>query len=202
MLNGFIIKGLCGVMLLACAAPARSAQKFPDYPVQQPSDYSVSARQDDVSVGLVPVESIQDQLTYFHTALSPKGFLPVLVVVHNRSKSDSLLLDKGGISFGLGNSDEAAPKENTAGQKAAFASTSFIPFVGPFIAMGMAKDASEVKQNLVLRELQSGTLSPGETVHGFLYVPIPKKVPRPKIHIQFPVAWAGSDRTSVLHLDF
>jgi len=189
-------------LLLTYAVPAHSAQKFPDYPVRQPSDYSTSVRQDEVSIGLVPIDSVQDQLTYFHTALSPKGFLPVLVVINNRSKSDSLLLDKGGISYGLGDYDEAAPKENTAGQKAAFASTSFIPFVGPFIAMGMAKDASEVKQNLVLRELQSRTLSPGETVHGFLYIPIPKKGPRPKIHIQFPVAWAGSDRTSVLHLDF
>ncbi len=202
MINRPLIPGLCGLMLLACAAPVRSAQKFPDYPLRPPSDYIVSALQDGMSVGIEPVISVQDQLKYFHAAISPKGFLPVLVVIHNRSKLDSLLLDKGGISYGLGNSDEPAPKENTAGQKTAIATTALIPFIGPFVAMGMAEDASEVKQNLVLRELQSGTLSPGETMHGFLYIPIPKKGPRPKIHIQFPVAWAGSDRTSVLHLEF
>lgn len=189
-------------MLLACAAPAHSAQNFPNYPVRQPSDYSISARQGEVSIGLEPVESDQDQLTYFHTSLSHNGFLPVLVVVHNRSKSDSLLLDKGGISYGVGDSAKAAPKENTAGQKAAIASAGFVPFIGPFISAGMAEDASDVKQNLVLRELQSTTLSPGDTVHGFLYIPVPKKGPRPKIQIQFPVAWAGSNGTSVLRLDF
>lgn len=66
----------------------------------------------------------------------------------------------------------------------------------------MAKDASEVKQNLMLQELHSRTLSPGDTVHGFLYIPIPKKGPRQKMHIQIPIAWAGSDTTSVLQLEF
>lgn len=202
MLTKSIIPGLLGLMLLACSVPARSAQKFPDYPVRQPSDYSISAQQDQVSIGLEPVESVQDQLKYFHTALSPKGFLPVLVVIHNRSKLASLLLDKGAISYGLGDSEEASPKENTAGQKVAIVSTALIPFIGPFISLGIAKDTSEVKQNLFRRELQSRTLSPGDKVYGFLYIPIPKKELRRKIHIQFPVTWAGSDRTSVLHLDF
>lgn len=202
MINGFSISGLCGFVLFASVATTNSDQKFPDYPVRQPSTYSISAQQDEVSIGLDSVESVQDQLTYFHTTLSPNGFLPVLVVVHNRSKSDSLLLDKGGISYGLGDPDKAAPKENSVGQKVAISTTSAIPFIGPFIAMGLAKDASEVKQNLVLRELQSRTIAPGDTVHGFLYIPIPKKGLRPKIHIQFPVAWAGSDRTSMLHLEF
>ncbi len=202
MFNRSIIPRLCWLMILTCVAPAHSAQKFPDYPVRQPSDYSISARQEEVSIGLQSVESVEDQQTYFHTALSPNGFLPVLVVVHNQSKSDSLLLDKAGISYGLGDPGKAAPKENSVGQKVAISSTAAIPFIGPFIAMGLAKDASEVKQNLVLRQLQSGTLSPGDTVHGFLYIPIPKKGPRPMIHIQFPVSWAGSDKTSVLHFDF
>ena len=202
MLTRYVTRGLCWLVVLACAAPAHSAQKFPDYPVRQPSDYSISARQEEVSIGLQSVESVEDQQTYFHTSLSPNGFLPVLVVVHNRSKSDSLLLDEAGISYGSGDPGKAAPKENSVGQKVAITSTSVIPYIGPFIAMGLAKDASEVKQNLVLRQLRSGTLSPGDTVHGFLYIPIPKKGPRPMIHIQFTVAWAGSDRTSVLHFDF
>jgi hypothetical protein len=54
----------------------------------------------------------------------------------------------------------------------------------------------------MLQELQSATLSPGSTVHGFLYIPVPKKGQRPKIHLQFPLAWAGSDKTSVVRIDF
>lgn len=198
-----MMKSLRGLTLLAwVVVAAHGAQKFADYPVRPPSDCSASARQDDVSIGLEPVASVEDQMTYFHTVLSPHGFLPVMVVVHNRSKSESLLLDKGGISYGVGDPGKAAPKENSVGQKVAITTTGAIPFIGPFIAMGLAEDASQVKQNMVVRELQSGTISAGETVHGFLYLPIPKKGTRPKIHIQFPIAWAGSDRTSVLKIDF
>jgi hypothetical protein len=189
-------------MLLGCVVAAYGAQKFADYPVRAPRDCSASVRGDDVSIGLEPVASVEDQMTYFHTALAPNGFLPVMVVVHNRSKSDSLLLDKGGISYGVGGPGKAAPKEDSVGQKVAITTTSAIPFIGPFIAMGLGKDASEVKQNMVVRELQSQTIAAGDTVHGFLYLPIPKKGARPKIHIQFPIAWAGSDKTSVLTLDF
>ncbi len=196
------IPSLCGIILLASAAPVRSAQEFPDYPVRQPHNYSISARQDEVSIGLEPVESVQDQQEYFHSALSPKGFLPVLVVIHNRSKHASLLLDKGEISYGLGDSEVTSPKDNTAGQKAAIVSTALIPFIGPFISLGMAKGNSEVKQNILRRELQSITLSPGDTASGFLYIPIPKKELRRKIHIQFPIIWVGADRTTVVHLDF
>ena len=202
MLTRYVKRGLCWLVFLACVAPAHSAEKFPDYPVQQPSDYHISARQEEVSIGLQPVESVQDQQTYFHTSLSPSGFLPVMVVVHNQSKSDSLLLDTEGISYGTGDPGKTAPKDNSVGQKVAISSAYVIPYIGPFIAMGLAKDASEVKQNMVHRQLRSGTLSPGDTVHGFLYIPIPKKGPRPMIHVQFTVAWAGSDRTSVLHFDF
>ena len=79
---------------------------------------------------------------------------------------------------------------------------SAIPVFGPFVAMGMAKNASEVKQNLMLQELQSGTLSAGSTMHGFIYVPIPTKGTRPQIHLQYPIAWAGQDNTSIMRIDF
>lgn len=202
MLNRSMLRGFCGVVLLGWVVAAQGAQKFADYPVRAPSDCSASARGDDVSIGLEPVASVEDQMTYFHTLLAPNGFLPVMVVVHNRSKSESLLLDKGGISYGVGGAGKAAPKEDSVAQKVAITTTGAIPFIGPFIAMGLGKDASEVKQNMVVRELQSQTIAAGDTVHGFLYLPIPKKGARPKIHIQFPIAWAGSDRTSVLTLDF
>jgi len=195
-------RGVCCFVLLAYAVPLYGAQKFPDYPVHQPGDYSISAQQDQVSIGLEPLENVADQITYFHTTLSPKGFLPLFVVVHNGSKLDSLLMDKSNIAYGLDNRNEDGPKENTAGQKAAFVATSAIPFIGAFVSLGMAESASEVKQNLILRELRSGTLSPGDTTFGFLYIPIPTKGPRPKIHVRFPIEWAGSDKTSVVNLDF
>ncbi len=208
MLKQPVLYGLGGLGLLACAAPIYGAQKFTQFPVRQANDYKISAQQDGVSVAIQPVESRQDQMTYFHIELSPKGFLPVFVVIHNGSKVDSLLLDESGIRYGLGGSKAEGPNENIVGRNAGIASTALVPLlggfavVGAFVAAGMARDASEVSQNMILQQLQSCTLSPGETAHGFLFIPIPKKGPQPKLQIQVPIAWAGSDKTSVVHLNF
>ena len=187
--------------LLLCALPTFGAQKFPDYPLRQAGDYGISSRQDDVTIGLDPVEAVPEQMTYFHTALSTSGFLPVFVVIHNASKADSLLLNKADISYASEGSGDG-PKETTAGEKASIVGVSAIPYVGILLAVGLVKNASEVKQNLILRELQSRTLSPGETMSGFLYIAVPKKGPRAKLHIQFPIAWSGSDKRSDVSFDF
>lgn len=152
-------------------------------------------------IGLELVDKVSDQQAYFHTALSPKGFLPVFVVIQNQSKIYSMLVDKTEISYSLGGSKEAVPKVYTPGKTAAVASAEAIPYVG-LLALGAFANASKIEQNLISQELQSNTLSPGETVHGFLYIEIPKKGPRQKIHIQFPIAWSGSDRISTVKLDF
>jgi hypothetical protein len=196
MLKRSLVAGLAAFALSPFAV--FSAQKFPHYPVQHVGDCAVVARQDGVAIGVQPVDSVQDQMTYFHVALSPRGFLPIFVIIHNQSKDDSLLLDKSAISYGTDN----GPVENTAGQKAGVTITSAIPFVGPFIAMGLAESESQIKQNLILRELQSDTLAPGETMRGFLYVAVPKKGPRQKLRMQFPIAWSASGRTSTLNLTF
>jgi len=39
-------------------------------------------------------------------------------------------------------------------------------------------------------------------VHGFLYVPVPKKGPREKVHLQVPITKAGTNETFVLNLYF
>ena len=189
-------------LLFGVIMPAGGTQTFPDYPVPQPSHCAIHEQQKDVSVGLELMESPQDQMTYFHTALGTHGFLPVLIVIHNRSNSDSLLLEKDGISYAPDQAGKTKLHENSGGQKTAIVTTAFIPIIGPFISMGVEKQTSEVMQNLLLRQLQSETISPGSTVSGFVYVAIPKKGPRPNMWMQVPVGWAGSDRTSVLKLAF
>ena len=194
---------LCTLMLFSGGSQAaKTTQKFAEYPIPKANECTQSAHQDEVYVCLKAMDSDADQITYFHTALSSNGFLPLLVVVQNKSTSKSLLVNKGAISYGLADPGNAHLRKDTTGEKVAVTTMSAIPVFGAFIAMGVAKDVSQVKQNLMLRELQSGTLSPGETMHGFLYVPIPKKGTRPTIHLQFPIAWAGSDQTTVLPFNF
>ena len=61
-------------------------------------------------IGLQPVENINDQQTYFRTEFPRKGFVPVFLVIHNGSKSESVLFDKSKISCDLQNSSDTMPK--------------------------------------------------------------------------------------------
>jgi hypothetical protein len=86
---------LAGIIIaLWFVQPASVADKFPDYPVRQATDYPSKAEQ------AGPVEDLKEQKTYFHTELTPKGFIPVFVVLQNASDGESFLFDKSGITYG------------------------------------------------------------------------------------------------------
>jgi hypothetical protein len=190
------------VTLLFPSLPAYAGDNFPDFPVRPADDYPVKAQAAGVTIGAQAVDEKEDQKNYFHTELSSSGFVPVFVVIQNRSKDDSLLFDKAAITYGVGNSSIIAkPKAGTKGAKTVeFASAAALTYgvVGDFVAVAMFAKASRIQQNLVVKEIQSGTLGPGEAAHGFLYIPASKKGPREKIHLQFTVTWVGSGKTSVL----
>jgi hypothetical protein len=80
-----------------------------------------------------------------------------------------------------------------------------IPWGGVVAApavMEMYAQESHVEQNLILRQVQSQTLSPGASAHGFLYISIPKTGVRQRIQIHIPLTWADSGKESVLTLSF
>ena len=73
---------IVGILVaLSLVPPAYAADKFPDYPVRPASDYAVKTEKAGVTVGVQPIEDLKEQKTYFHTELSPKGFVPVFVVI-------------------------------------------------------------------------------------------------------------------------
>jgi hypothetical protein len=164
----------CSLVAAGAIPMAHAGHRFPDYPVRPANDYTVKAERNGVVVGVEAVEDLKDQEIYFNTKLEPRGFLPVFIVVNNNSSTESFILEKGNIGFG-GVSDRST----------ANAGTTF---------------GTEVQQNILKKTLQSVTLSPGVSVHGFLYIPIPRNGPRDKIHLQVPIARAGTHETFVLNL--
>jgi hypothetical protein len=153
-----------------------------------------------LTIGLVAVEDLKEQKTYFHTEVAPKGFVPVFVVIQNGSKGDSFLFDKTKVTDGPADSSVSTPKEGSkAGESLAVAA---VPLVGLFFALKLISNASEVQQNFLQKEMQSTTLSPGASAHGFLYIPVPKNAPRQKIHLRVPITRASADETFVLDLVF
>ena len=196
------IKSFCISFLLSLALVVSAADKYADYPVHPAASYTINAENSGLTIGLESVEDLKDQKTYFDTELTPKGFMPVFIVLENKSKDDSFIFDKSAVAYGPADSGAATPnlhskmRDNTAlGGLAALS----IPTA--FIAAAKINHASHIQANILKKELQSTTLSPAGSAHGFLYVPVPKSGPREKIRLRIPVTRTGSQGSEMLVLD-
>jgi len=188
---------------LSLVQPVYAGEKFPDYPVRKAGEYAVTAEKAGLTIGVQPVEDLREQKTYFHTELTPKGFIPVFIVMQNGSNADSFLFDKTRVTYGAADSSVSTPEARSkAGEGIAIASLATVSLVGGFVAVKLISNASWVQENILKKELQSKTLSAGTSAHGFLYVSVPKNAPRQKIHLQVPVTRTGTDETLVLDLVF
>jgi len=165
------IFGAVGVLYLAPLADA--ADKFRDYPVLPASEYAIRAERAGITIGVQPIEDLDDQKTYFDAKLTPQGFIPVFIVIQNGSSADTFLFDQTNVGYG-----------------------------GAFYNFTPNRGLTKVQENIMKRQVKSKTLSPGASVHGFLYIPVPKKGPREKIHLQVPMTRAGTSETFVMNLLF
>lgn len=202
MLRIGFIKIASAPVLLSLVLPLCAADKFPDYPVRLASEYPTTAEQSGLIIGVQPVEDLKDQTRFLGMGLSPVGYLPVFIVLQNNS-GDSFLFDKTKLTFGQGDSPGASPTtQSRAGEGVSLAGALLVAPVAIFVGAKLIADASKVQQNILKKAVQSKTLFPGTSVHGFLYIPAPKKGQREKIHLQVPVTRVGTAETVVLSLIF
>jgi len=194
---------LIRIFCLSCALflmPAYAQQKFADYPARAADSYAVKAENTGLIIGAQPVEDPKEQKIYFDTELAPRGFIPVFIVIENRSKEDSFLFDKSAVTWGP---DEAGLSNLEVRSKAERPGVVGLSLLAPttFIVFAKINSASHVQQNIVKKELQSKTLSPLASGHGFLYIPAPKNGPRPKIHLRIPVTKLNTEKPETFVLD-
>jgi len=200
--SGMFTKITSIISLLCLALSVSAADKYADYPVHPAASYAISAETSDLTIGLEPVEDLKDQKTYFDTELKPKGFIPVFLVMENKSKDDSFIFDKSAVTYGPADSGAATPnlhskiRDNTA-----LGVLASLDSITAFVAMAKVNHASHIQANILKKELQSTTLSPAASTHGFLYIPAPKSGPREKIHLRIPVTRMGSQGSESLALD-
>jgi len=191
------------LVVLSLVQPGYAADKFPDYPVRPAGDYAVKVEKSGLTIGVQPVEDLKEQKTYFNTELTPKGFVPVFVVIQNGSTDDSFLFDKTGVTYGPADSSVSTPKTgDKAAQVVAIGSLAALSMAGMLVAIKLASNASKVQENVLKKELQSRTLSAGTSTHGFLYVPVPKNAPREKIRLHVPITSASAGETMAMDLIF
>jgi hypothetical protein len=166
-----------------------AARVLPDYPVRPAGEYANKVALPGVIVAVEPVEDAQQQKTYFKTALK---ILPVFVVIQNTSATDTYVFDKSAV--GLGD----APEPAAAGSRA----TAGLLGSGGLIDLTLLKEVTDVRENLMKKQVRSKTLPPGSSVSGFVYVPVPANAPREKIHLQVPLANVRTGETEIANLFF
>ncbi len=107
------------------------------------------------------MEDLNDQKNYFSMELTRRGLIPVYMVIENQSGDDSFLFDKTAISFAVGITAGAGPDISSKSlQTLQVASALVISPVGIIVGAKLAKDEAAVQRNLVMKEVQSKTLSP------------------------------------------
>lgn len=183
---------VCTLTVLFVVQPGYASHHFPDYPVRPAGEYTNKVVTPGLIVAVEPVEDLAEQKTYFDSRLSSKGILPVFLVIQNTSATDSYLFDKSAV--GLGDAAEVTGKgaRKTASQLGS----------GGLVDLSQNNDVTQVRENLMKKEVRSKTLSPGSSVYGFVYVPVPTDAARKKIHLQVPLTNVQSGETEVVNLSF
>ena len=183
---------VCTLAILFLAVSAWASHRFPDYPARSAGEYSNKVTTAGLIVAVEPVEDPTQQKTYFNSRLSSNGILPVFVVIQNNSATDTYLFDSSAV--GLGDAPDVTGKgtRKTASRLGS----------GGLVDLTLVTDATDVRENLMKKQVRSKTLSPGSSVHGFVYVPVPTDAPRKKIHLQVPLTNSQSGETEVVNLSF
>ena len=183
---------ICTLAVLLLLQPGYSSHHFPDYPVRPAGEYANRVAKAGLIVAVEPVEDPEQQKTYFNSNLSSMGMLPVFIVIQNTSATDTYLFDKSAV--GLGDAAEITGKGTRK--------TASLLGSGGLVDLTLVTDVKQVQENLMKKEVRSKTLSPGSSVYGFVYVPVPTDAPRKKMHLQVPLTNAQSGETEVVNLFF
>jgi hypothetical protein len=191
------------LVVLCVARPAYAGPKFADYPQRKAAECAFKADKRGLFVGIQPVEDLNDQKNYFDSDLTKKGFIPVYIVIENRSSEDSFLFNKTGVKIGVGTAAGSGPNANSKSvETLQVVSALAISPVGMIIGAKLAKDQAMIQTNLLKKEVQSKTLSPGSSTSGFLYLPVDKTTPRQPIHLVMSITRSGDDEPFSLDFNF
>lgn len=185
---------MAALVLLWTASPISAGTKFETYPDKKASECTANVLKDGLAVGAQAMDEPRDQKMYFGTNMTEKGYLPVYVVVENNAGADSYLFDKSNVALAGASADAVKDARSKKGE-------TFAMFgIGGIFAMRAITKGTEVQENLLKKEIQSKTLSPGVSVKGFLYVPIPKEGARGGISLQIPLVNTRTSEVRVINV--
>lgn len=175
--------GLSMVGVTLCFAIGMSGcatMSLPEYEPAPPSEFRARASVESLDVAAYAMESEQEVTTYFGANLPNEGVLPVLVVVSNHGpksfllRRDDVLLQAGPAVAGAASTAQSGV--DSGGTGVAVAGAVLMSPILQFTGFKMMSDAQVIARNMAAKELQATTVSPGKTVHGFVYFGMTRSV--------------------------
>ena len=183
-------------LILSISAALSGAASFPDYPVKAASEYPAAIEKSGYVVAAIPVEDRKDQRQYFGLDLRSRGLIPVFLVVENRTANKSVLLKKDSLMYSpAGKSGSTLPDASRSSRlDKTVTALSYVPSVYTFMSVIASSKNKERRQHLLETELQSATVSPGQSVHGFVFIPATRGYSsRKKMRLNITLLKSGSD---------
>jgi len=193
------------VVALLCVSVAQAID-FPEYPFRPAKCYPRAVTQSGLTAAAEALPRPESQKQYFHLEFVKKNYLPIVVVVDNESPADSFMLKSEDVAVYLAgdektNLNAVASGRSKGGEGLMLGSALALSVPGELIAAHMMVRATEIRQNVIKKELRSVTLAPGRTARGFIYIQLPKgayEVGRLRMRVR--VTRVGEDKPIDLEL--
>ncbi len=153
------------------------AEQYPDYQPLAASQYASYQEQQGIGVAVIPMFDRSSQKRYLGIDLVSHGFLPVYVVIENHAKSESAILLRDDVLYSHDdspavsrNQQQARPSPAGAKKDAAYWAVAWggVPGV---VAFHWLSNMSNVRMNMLKKELRSQTVAPSKTGGGFVFAP-------------------------------
>ena len=180
--NGTIIRGnhlILALYMMCTSLYGCSTMQIPDYPQVAAASLVNAATKEGLCIGARALTNKADLEQYFGTDLTELKVLPVYIVAENTNLSTSFLLSKDQVSLvhaktgdTAASGDSAVTGDSTAAVVYTVLGTITTPLL-VFPAMKANSDATVIKHNILVKALQTRTISPGKSVNGFLYFTLP-----------------------------
>ena len=174
-----IISLLSALTILGC-----SNLLLPDYTPKPITHYQYKKKRDGLEVIVQPFTDAQENEKYFGIDFKKMGYIPILLIARNSSTNNSFILKKEQVSIKIDNPDEnggvslnkqLSDQKEELEEAATVAAYMLLPVISMF-ALNDKLNIKEIERNLLEKEFQTSTVSPGKKAHGFIYFKLPEKL--------------------------
>jgi hypothetical protein len=173
IMKSFIIVASCSVLLLLAGCGTNPTKA---YEPAAPATSERTAQGSGVEVAIDPFVESSRTKEYFHMDAVDNGIAILHVRVANKNAQQSFLVEKknfqlirNGSAGDLTGDGKKIERSNTAGDAVAWTGAVAVSAPLLMISGGMVSHATEIQRNFTSKELGDASLSPGESIEGFIY---------------------------------